>query len=80
MKNSEIVEELVKIKIDIDQNHSYAAKDKINSLMEKLCNSGSKKKVVSKSHHDSCLSELDPYGGPCTCRKYDNSDYSDYDL
>lgn len=76
MKNSEIVEELVKIKIDIDQNHSYAAKDKINSLMEKLCNSGSKKKTVTKSHHHNCMIELDPeYYGPCTCHRYDNSDY-----
>ncbi len=43
MKNSEIVEELVKIKIDINQNRSYAAKDRVNSLMEKLCDSASKK-------------------------------------
>lgn len=77
MKNFQIIEELVKIKLDIERNHVYYAKDKINALMEKLCKGGEfVKKQIYRSHKDSCMIEMDPeYYGPCTCSKNDHMDY-----
>jgi hypothetical protein len=69
MKNSKIVEELIKIKLDIDRNHLYTAKDKIDLLVEQLCLPDSK--TVYRVHHDSCMIESDPeWRGPCTCGNY----------
>ena len=80
MKTSQIIEELVKIKIEHEKRSYFTALSRVESLIEKLCDSREgRSKAVSKSHHSNCLLEMDPdYYGPCTCHKY--SDRSDYDL
>lgn len=81
MKTSQIIEELVKIKIEHEKRSYFTALSRVESLIEKLCDSreGRSKSAPSKSHHSSCMLEVDPdYYGPCTCHKYDRS--SDYDL
>lgn len=83
MKIAKIVEELVKIKIEVERNKNFSAIVKIDSLLNTLCNVGETKntKLVSRPHNSNCMLELDSeYYGPCTCYKYDKNDASDFDL
>lgn len=82
MKTSQIVEELVRIKIEHEKRSYFTALSRVESLIEKLCASreGRSKSAPAKSHNSNCALEMDPdYYGPCTCHKYSNQG-PDYDL
>ena len=77
MKTSQVVEELIRIKIDFEQQRSYAAMSRVDFLIEKLLASREgKSDRLEKSHHNNCLLETNSdYYGPCTCHKYTRDGY-----
>jgi hypothetical protein len=81
MNKTEMIERVVKIKFLVKDSDTVLALRELDNLLEKLCSSSTVdngRRPTVKSHKDTCLVELDPYGGPCTCGRdkgYDDIDF-----